>query len=149
MRRLILTVAAVAVWALGGHFGLLAILLYVWLSAMTTANTAKTRATEDRVSALVTAQGQLHSQQGSTSPFQNLSQTSTGTAQPLAGSVDSGLPNNNTTSGASAGTAHTHGMQNHTHNYEHEHFTQVSGDYDTLVGQLNQMRSALIAAGIL
>ena len=56
MRNLLLTIAAIAAWFLPAHVALLAILLYVWATAMaSTANTAKARAAEARVTALVTA----------------------------------------------------------------------------------------------
>ena len=58
MRKLAVTLGAVAAWMLGGHLGLLAILLYVWASAMaSTTNTAKARAVEQRVNNLVTTTG--------------------------------------------------------------------------------------------
>lgn len=57
MQRLLITAGAAAAWLLMGHLGLLAVLIYVWASAMaTTANTAKTRATEQRVNNLVSGQ---------------------------------------------------------------------------------------------
>jgi len=57
MYRLMMTLGAAAAWLLLGHFGLLAVLAYVWVSAMSTTNTAKTRAVEQRVSNLVTTTG--------------------------------------------------------------------------------------------
>lgn len=57
MRKMLLTAGAAAAWLLAGHLGMLAVLAYVWGAAMTaTTNTAKTRAVEQRVNALVTAQ---------------------------------------------------------------------------------------------
>lgn len=60
MYKLLMTGAAVAAWALLGHFGLIAILAYVWLTAMATTNTAKTRSTEQRVAAHTAAIGNLN-----------------------------------------------------------------------------------------
>ncbi len=58
MKRLTVTLGAAAAWFLPGHIALLAVLLYVWASAMaSTTNTAKTRAVEQRVNSLVTAVG--------------------------------------------------------------------------------------------
>jgi hypothetical protein len=50
VRRLLITIGAAAAWLLAGHLGLLAVLLYVWATALaSTTNTAKTRALEERV----------------------------------------------------------------------------------------------------
>lgn len=58
MQKLLLTLGAIAAYFLLGHVGLLAILLYVWATAMTsTTNTAKTRALAAQHAALVTAVG--------------------------------------------------------------------------------------------
>lgn len=60
MYRLMMTVAALAAWLLAGHFGLFAILAYVWISAMATTNTSKTRDVENRVDAHTAAIGNLN-----------------------------------------------------------------------------------------
>jgi hypothetical protein len=53
-RRLLLTLGTAAAWFLPGHLAILALLVLIWGSAMTAANTAKTRNVEDRVNNLVT-----------------------------------------------------------------------------------------------
>lgn len=56
MRKLLLTVAAAVLWFLPAHFALLALLVFVWGSAMaTTTNTAKARGTEARLTAHIAA----------------------------------------------------------------------------------------------
>lgn len=50
-----MTLGALAAWFLLGHLGLIAVLVYVWITAMSTTNTAKARSTEHRVDGLVTA----------------------------------------------------------------------------------------------
>lgn len=61
MHKVLVTLGAVAAWFLLGHFGLLAVLAYVWITAMTsTANTAKTRAVEQRVNAMAPTLGQVN-----------------------------------------------------------------------------------------
>lgn len=135
MRKLALTLGALAAWLLAGHLGLLAILIYVWASAMTTANTAKTRNVEQRVNGLVTLSTRTNGR------ISNLSGQATGTGLPAG--VPTGPPSINSTStnglsspgiigtsgGASAGTAHTHsagsyvvGSGQHSHDLQnHEH----------------------------
>ena len=57
MNKLLVTLGAAGAYFLMGHIGLLAILVYVWASAMaSTTNTAKTRAVETRVNNLVSSQ---------------------------------------------------------------------------------------------
>lgn len=60
MYRLWMTIGAVAAWLLLGHLGLIAVLGYVWITAMSVTNTAKTRNVEDRVDAHTQAIGQLN-----------------------------------------------------------------------------------------
>ncbi len=155
MKPLLLTVGAAAAWILLGHIGLLAILLYVWATAMTsTTNTAKTRALEQRLNTLVTNVGGINQgSRGQTSAFQDLSQTETGTSQDSGGTSattsQANAVSSGTTGPASAGTAHTHDYGGHYHGMDHWHYSQVSGDYDNLVAQLNTMRQALINENIL
>ena len=141
IRRLALTAAAVAAWFLPLHIALLALLLYVWASAMaSTANTAKTRAVEARVAALVSSAATTNQNvatvttnlAATTTTANNTAATvasgSTGTGLPAG--VPTGGPNENqsglattdssayptgTTSNASAGTAHTHDYGGHWH----------------------------------
>jgi hypothetical protein len=136
LSRLLVTIGGAAAWLLLGHFGLLAVLVYVWASAMTsTTNTAKTRALEQRVNNLVSAGT------GQNQRISNLSGAATGTGLP-AGQPTSGPSINSTSTnglsspgitgtsgGASAGTAHTHsagsyvvGSGQHSHDLEsHTH----------------------------
>jgi hypothetical protein len=58
VRKLAVTLGGAVAWLIGGHIGLLAILVYVWASAMaSTTNTAKTRAVEQRVNNLIVSTG--------------------------------------------------------------------------------------------
>jgi hypothetical protein len=135
---------------------LIAVLFQITLAAA--ANTAKAMSTENRVAAQERKTGKLASQAGTTSGFSNLSQTSTGSPQPGGASItvssavtggatiQTGNPNGATIGGSTV-AAHTHGY-GHIHDYAHTHFTQVAADYNTLVAQLNTMRSALIADGL-
>lgn len=130
MRYLLLTIAMIAAWVLYWHIGLLAILLYVWAAAMaSTANTAKARTTEQRVNGVVTALGTTNG--NVTTNATNITNT-TNRVNNLSGqqTTQNGLSNSNvsgttdvcngsgggtgTTSGPTAGTAHTH-------QYQHSH----------------------------
>jgi hypothetical protein len=55
-RRILLTVMTAAAWFLPGHLAILALLVFIWGSAMaSTTNSAKTRAVEQRLNAHITA----------------------------------------------------------------------------------------------
>jgi hypothetical protein len=120
-------------------------------------NTSKMYATETRTGKLETRVGTITSQRGTTSGFSHLSQTQSGTVE------QGGVPQSNAvtefanvtspgqTGGPNSGSfaGHTHDYGGHNHGMNHFHFTQVAPDYNTLVDSLNQMRQALINAGIL
>ena len=128
-RKLLLTLGALAALVLYWHIGLLAILLYVWAAAMTsTANTAKARATEQRVAALVTAVGTTNG--NVTTNATNIT-TQTGRVNNLSGqqTTTNGLSNSNVSgttdlcngSGGGTGTTSSAGSPAHTHQYQHSH----------------------------
>ena len=140
MRNLLLTIGAIAAWVLYWHIGLAAVLLYVWAAAMSTAGTAKARSTATQHAALVSAVATTNQNLSATTTTANNAQTAvtalqggnTGFANTLgygptstanigitSGPSDTGFFN---TGGASAGTAHTHGLPNfpqadHTHDF--------------------------------
>ena len=112
MYRLWMTLGAVAAWLLLGHLGLLAILIYVWATAMT-ANTAKTRDLKNRVDNLVTASGAANGRIGGLSGHNT---TTNGlTDGTINGHTDTASLTDGTISGSTGqintggGTAHTHG----------------------------------------
>jgi len=148
-RKLALAVTAVAAWVLPGHLSLLAILAAIAISAMTTTNTAKARATEQRVNGTVAMVGALRSQQGTTSAF-----TDSASNLPSPSTSD---PNVDSTVVYTSGVQNPSGTVNqHTHSYGHTHTTGMDSyfdafvsEYNTTLSKLNQMRNALIAAGIL
>jgi hypothetical protein len=55
MRKTAITIAALACYLVPAHFALLALLVFIWGSAMSTTNSAKTRAVEARLNAHITA----------------------------------------------------------------------------------------------
>jgi len=113
MYRLWMTAAAVAAYFLLGHLGLTAILAYVWITAMATGNTAKTRSTEQRVNDLVSASGTTNGR------VNNLSGHNTATNGLTDGTInghtDTASLSDGTINGSTGqintggGTAHTHG----------------------------------------
>lgn len=113
LRRAILTLGAAATWLMLGHFGLLALLLYVWLSAMATTNTAKTRDLENRVGNLVAKTGSNNTRMNNLSG-QNTSTSGLSNGQ-INGHTDTASLSNGQISGSTGqintggGTAHTHG----------------------------------------
>jgi hypothetical protein len=103
VKRFLLTTGALAAWLLAGHFGLLAILVYVWASAMSTTNTPKARSTEQRVNGLVSSVGAANTRVNNLSG-QNVNGTSA-TAGLANGTIGGSSGQINT----GGGTAHTHG----------------------------------------
>ena len=88
------TAAAVAVWFLPWHLALLAILVYVWAGAMvSTANTAKARATEQRVNSLVSAVAGTNQTLTTTTHTANTAQTAATSAQNTLASGNTGYAN--------------------------------------------------------
>ena len=113
MYRVWMTAAAVAAYFLLGHLGLLAVLIYVWATAMSATNTAKTRDLKNRVDNLVTASGAANGRIGNLSGHNT---TTNGlTDGTINGHTDSAGLTDGTISGSTGqintggGTAHTHG----------------------------------------
>lgn len=112
MRKLLITAGAVAAWLLLGHLGLLAILIYVWVTAMSTTNTAKTRATETRVNGLVSsvgaANGRVNNLSGQNTSSNGLPDGTIGGHTDTAGLSNGQIGGSTGQINTGGGTAHTH-----------------------------------------
>ena len=107
MRRAALTAGlAVAAFLAWHGFGLAAVLLYVWASAMvSSAGTAKSRATEDRVAALENQTAANSTTLTATTTAANTAQTTANTTNTRVGSLSGAQTANPNITGATSNTS--------------------------------------------
>ena len=113
LRKIAVTAVAAVTWFLPGHLALLALLVLIWGSAMaSTANTAKTRAVENRVNGVVTQLGvtntnvtAAHTAATNAQSTANTANTNAGNAQSTANSASSTASSAQSTANSANSTA--------------------------------------------
>jgi hypothetical protein len=132
LAQLGITAGAAAAWLALGHIGLLAILVYVWATAMmATTSTAKARDTENRVDSLSAAAGKVAGRvnglSGQNTSNAGLPDGTIGGHTDTAGLADGTIGGSTGQINTGGGTAHTHGPGSlSVNNGRHEHGANAS-----------------------